>query len=156
MMPRSLISLLMMLLVVFMMGTHPLSGGRPPGDVDMLRNSLTPPTGQSRQRPDMITPRSQRAWARYNPFHVTFTGLMFVYQQYVSPQLPSECLFEHSCSNFSKSLIAEYGLIRGIPFTADRLMRCNRIAATDIHPLFVGASTNRVMESIDVYQTRAE
>lgn len=156
MMPKYWISLLFFLVVLPAFGMHPLFGGRPAGDTEMLRNSLKPVTEHSSQRPDVITPRSQRSLARYNPLHLTFSGLMFVYQRYVSPQLPSECLFEHSCSNFSKSLIAEYGLIRGIPFTADRLMRCNRIAATDIHPLFIGESTNRVMESVSVYKTKAE
>lgn len=87
---------------------------------------------------------------------LAFSGLMYIYQSWISPQLPSACLYEYSCSGYSKRLISEYGLAKGIVSTADRLMRCNRVAATDIHPLWVNESTGLVKESVGIYKIRAE
>jgi len=94
--------------------------------------------------------------ARYNPLTLSFAGLMYVYQKHVSPQLPSACLYEHSCSSFSRHLILEYGLTKGIFTTADRLMRCNRIAAFDIHPLGIGEQSGKVMETVSTYKIKSE
>lgn len=89
---------------------------------------------------------------RYNPVTLTLSGLMFVYQRYISPQLSSQCLYEHTCSGFSIELIETYGLARGMVLTADRLSRCNRVAAIDIHPLRIGEKSLRVIETVEIYE----
>ncbi len=94
--------------------------------------------------------------ARYNPFTLTLGGLMFVYQRFMSPQLPSECLYHPSCSSFSKSLISEYGLVAGVAATADRLIRCNRVAVFDIHPMHFDERTGKVKEAPDIYRKKTE
>lgn len=66
-----------------------------------------------------------------NPFYHLLAGSMYGYQKWVSPVLGSHCSYSPSCSAYSKSLIREYGLLKGMFCTADRLMRCNRIALTD-------------------------
>ncbi len=88
---------------------------------------------------------------RYNPVTLTLSGLMFVYQRAISPQLPSACLYEQSCSQFSIQLISRYGIAKGVFTTADRLMRCNRVAATDIHPMSVNETSLKLIESVDIY-----
>lgn len=97
--------------------------------------------------------RSNNFFIRYNPVSLTFGGLMYVYQRFVSPQLPSECLYEHNCSDFSRELIYKYGLAKGVFTTSDRLMRCNRLSALDVHPLLVNEKTGKVKETIEVYKT---
>ncbi len=92
-----------------------------------------------------------RSLARYNPVSLGLGGLMYVYQRFISPQLPSECLYHTSCSAFSIDLIAEYGLLKGVVSTADRLMRCNRVAALDVHPIHLHPQSGRVMEGVDLY-----
>ncbi len=99
-----------------------------------------------------LQPASDRWMLRNNPVVLTFGGMMYVYQRFISPQLPSECLYHTSCSTFSKSLIGEYGLIRGMVATADRLMRCNRVAALDIHPLLIHQESGKVIEEVDIYK----
>ncbi len=105
----------------------------------------------SKQEITFLLPRSDRFTARYNPVTLTFSGLMYIYQRFISPQLPSECLYHPSCSSFSKSLIREYGLVRGLVGTADRLIRCNRVAAMDIHPLMIIEQSGKVHEQTDIY-----
>lgn len=60
----------------------------------------------------------------------TLSSSMYIYQKVISPILSRSCAYSPSCSAYSKELIGEYGLIRGVIFTADRLSRCNKIALT--------------------------
>lgn len=116
-----------------------------------LQDKMDTPTNVS-----VMQVKRKNVLAKYNPLTLSFSGLMYVYQKHVSPQLPSACLYEHSCSSFSRHLILEYGLTKGIFTTADRLMRCNRIAASDIHPLFIGEQSGRVMETVGTYKMKSE
>ncbi len=95
--------------------------------------------------------RSDRLVVRYNPLNLTFGGLMFVYQRFLSPQLAAECLYHTSCSAFSKELIYEYGLVKGVVATADRLLRCNRIAVFDIHPMNIHPISGKAVETPAIY-----
>lgn len=89
---------------------------------------------------------------KYNPINLVFGGLLFLYQNTLSQQFSATCLYEPSCSEFSKQSIRKYGLLKGIFLSADRITRCNRIAATGIHPLRV--ENNKVADPIDFYQLR--
>ncbi|MDZ7776053.1 MAG: membrane protein insertion efficiency factor YidD [Bacteroidales bacterium] len=71
---------------------------------------------------------------KYNPVAVSLGGLLYLYQSILSQQISAECLFHPSCSQFGKNAIREFGLLKGVALTADRITRCNRIAAHDIHP----------------------
>jgi len=82
---------------------------------------------------------------RYNPVSLTFGGLMYFYQRAISPQFSSKCGYEISCSNFSRKCIQEYGLLKGIALTADRLTRCTPFAAIDLNPIYL----NKEMKMID-------
>ncbi len=149
----------LMLQLLLVLLWHDVPASPPKGDSEMLFNSISlHSSGQeaSARYVSVMQVRQQSLLARYNPITLTFSGLMYVYQRFVSPQLPSSCLYEHSCSSFSRSLIAEYGLAKGIFTTADRLMRCNRMAAIDIHPLSIGSQSEKLMETIDVYKNKPE
>lgn len=121
-------------------------------DHDLLRERFAGKSTPEKQEHGLLEARSDRLVARYNPVTLTFSGMMFVYQRYLSPQLPSECLYHPSCSSFSKSLIREYGLIKGIVATADRLIRCNRVSALDIHPLLIDEEKRKVKEDTGIYR----
>lgn len=53
------------------------------------------------------------------------TGLIRLYQKFISSQDGPTCQFTPSCSHFGMACIQEYGMFRGILLTADRLIRCN-------------------------------
>ncbi len=121
-------------------------------DIELLSEHICPGCDQhSHGRISLLQTRSGSWLARNNPVSLSFAGLMFVYQRYISPQLPSECLYESSCSHFSKNLVKEYGLIRGVFFTADRLTRCNRVSALDVNPIVIGEESGKIRESVDIY-----
>jgi uncharacterized protein len=72
--------------------------------------------------------------SKYNPLSLLATSSMYIYQNIVSPQLFRHCLYHRSCSNYSKAAINEFGLIKGVFISADRLLRCNVNAINDIPP----------------------
>ncbi|MFN8357800.1 MAG: membrane protein insertion efficiency factor YidD [Spirosomataceae bacterium] len=78
--------------------------------------------------------KSLKAVQKYNPVYWFLNGSLTVYQKVISPQFSANCLFELSCSRFSRVAIQEYGIFKGMALTADRLSRCNRISATTINP----------------------
>ena len=94
--------------------------------------------------------------AKYNPVTLLANSLLFTYQQLFSVQISASCLYHPSCSEYSKQLIKDFGLIKGVSLSADRLTRCNRIAATDIHPLKVNEKILKVEESTNVYRIKSE
>lgn len=71
--------------------------------------------------------------AKLNPLRFLATSAMLLYQNIISPQIFRYCLYERSCSNFSKKAIEEFGLFKGIFLSADRIMRCNVFTIDEIY-----------------------
>lgn len=94
---------------------------------------------------------SKSAFLKYNPISLTLGGLLFFYQNTISYQFSADCLYNPSCSEFSKRAIKRYGLFKGCFLSADRLMRCNRISAVDIHISKYDMHTHKVHDSINSY-----
>jgi uncharacterized protein len=128
----------------------------PATDAALIMKRLDDHAARQDERVTFMQFRSERRVMRYNPMALALGGMMFIYQRFLSPQLPSECLYHPSCSSFSKSLISEYGLVVGIAATADRLMRCNRVAVFDIHPMHLDEATGKVREEPDMYRKSSE
>ena len=91
---------------------------------------------------------------RYNPFTLVFGSLLWGYQALISPQLSATCIYSPSCSSYSKKLLQEYGIIRGIIFSADRLSRCNRLALYDYPPWEIDHNIHKIREQIDYYRLK--
>lgn len=88
---------------------------------------------------------------RYNPVSLTFGLFMYFYQKVLSAQVSSGCSFQVSCSNFSMVAIKKFGLIKGIALSADRLMRCNQLAAIDIDVLDLDFKNQKIRDDISLY-----
>lgn len=71
-----------------------------------------------------------------NPFYWISAGLLTTYQQVISPQISASCVYETSCSRFSRIAIKKYGIIKGIALTADRLSRCTHNAVEETSPIY--------------------
>lgn len=79
-----------------------------------------------------FTNLNKTKWQLYNPINLTFSGLMFFYQNVISSQVNAQCLFTPSCSEYAKASIKKYGLIKGMFLAADRVQKCNRITVLDL------------------------
>ncbi|MCF8296331.1 MAG: membrane protein insertion efficiency factor YidD [Saprospiraceae bacterium] len=91
---------------------------------------------------------------RYNPATLSLGGLMYIYQKVISVQFSASCLYNPTCSNFSRLLIAEYGIIKGIALSADRLTRCNRLAISSIYLSKIDKHDHKVHESVEIYKLK--
>ena len=60
-------------------------------------------------------------------------GFIQLYQKFISSQDGPACNFVPSCSRFGMACIQEYGMLRGLLLTSDRLLRCNGSPSTHYH-----------------------
>lgn len=90
--------------------------------------------------------------ANSNPVSLLYGGTLYIYQNYISQHFSASCLYDPSCSEFSKQAVKEFGLVKGGLLTFDRLNRCNRIAATDLDPGKFNALTNRFSDPVNQYK----
>jgi len=89
---------------------------------------------------------------KINPVNIIFGGALYVYQNVLSKHISADCLFTPSCSEFSKQAIKEYGLLKGIILSVDRVNRCNRIAGQDLKHYDIDKSTNRYPDPVSRYK----
>ena len=89
-----------------------------------------------------------------NPVNLFFKGLMFLYQNALSPQISANCIYETTCSNFSKQSLHEFGLIKGVFLSADRLMRCNKSSEADASPYNYDLNSRKIIDEPLKYRVR--
>ena len=58
-----------------------------------------------------------------------------VYQQAVSPYLPSMCRFEPSCSQYTAEAVERYGIVRGSWLGLKRVSRCRPMGGQGYDPV---------------------
>lgn len=125
-------------------------------DLDLLEQEssveLSQPDGYNDK--SLIETKKKSALARYNPLSLLAKGAMSVYQHAFSPQLGQRCNYEMSCSNFSKHAIEEFGIFKGVYISADRVLRCNRISYSKIHPTKLNMKTGKVRDFPADYRSK--
>ncbi len=94
-------------------------------DIALIKQKETTLKPQKHIRP--YTHLYKSKWQTYNPINLTFSGLIFFYQNIISSQINASCLYSPSCSEYAKDCIRKYGLIKGMFLAADRVQKCNRI-----------------------------
>ncbi len=90
----------------------------------------------------------------FNPLYHILSSSMYVYQKYISSQLSRGCAFNPSCSEYSKALIKEYGIIKGTFLTSDRLTRCTRIGLTGKPHYYFETPDGKIHEKVDRYKIK--
>lgn len=148
---RTVISCVMLLLV------FATAKAQPADDLALIRlqpgaaENSSYYTGQLNNRKVLQT-QQHNVLAKYNPVALVLKGTMFVYQHVISPQLSRGCPYEITCSNFSKLSIREYGVVKGVFLSADRILRCNRIGILDVHPLDFNNRNGKISDPPNKYQ----
>ena len=100
-----------------------------------------------------ITTPKPKEVVRFNPqttseLKLAATGLIRLYQKFISSQDGPTCAFTPSCSRFGMACIQEYGVLRGVFLTADRLIRCNGSQSRHYHK---DAITGKYVDPISDY-----
>ena len=95
----------------------------------------------------------KRNIVKYNPVSLFFGGMLYTYQALISSQIAANCPYEVSCSAFSKQSILEFGLIKGLALSADRLTRCTKSSAKHFHPLRI-TQKGTILDSPSFYRMK--
>ena len=131
---------------------HAYAQKAPSEDSLLLQVDFTDHTFDPR-RPDFLFV-GKSAITKYNPLSLTLGGLLFVYQKAISPQLQSHCPYEISCSAFSKACIEEFGIIKGVALTADRLGRCTQFTLIDIQQSQINERDGSIIDHPHKYRLK--
>ncbi|NUM31382.1 MAG: membrane protein insertion efficiency factor YidD [Bacteroidetes bacterium] len=51
--------------------------------------------------------------------------LIWFYQKFISPLLPSSCRYTPTCSQYAKEALYKYGILKGSFLAAKRILSCN-------------------------------
>nr|WP_321487402.1 membrane protein insertion efficiency factor YidD [uncultured Draconibacterium sp.] len=116
--------------------------------IDSVVKQQMPVTGHR----SYIYKNQPKTFRNTNPVSLIYGGSLYVYQNLFSQHLSASCLYNPSCSDFSKQAVKDYGLIKGTLLSFDRLSRCNRIAATDLDPSTIDPHVHRFHDSIKKYK----
>jgi putative membrane protein insertion efficiency factor len=89
---------------------------------------------------------------------VTITNILlavplYVYQKTLSSQISASCLYHPTCSEFSHQAFSHYGFFKAFFSTVDRVMRCDRLSATDIPKISISVEDQKKIEGIDYYSS---
>ncbi len=87
------------------------------------------------------------------PIRLFSTGLIRIYQKYISTQDRPACNFFPSCSRFGMGSIQRYGFFRGILLTADRLLRDNGIMLHTHYPF--DEASGKYIDPVEAYSREA-
>lgn len=136
-------------------------GVSPESDLALVRekNFQASPRGDKKYNragndANMMKVRSKSSVAEYNPVSLLLKGTMYAYQNVISPQLSRGCPYEITCSNFSKHAIHEFGIVKGVFVTADRILRCNRIGILDVRPLSINEHNGTIADPLSQYRLK--
>lgn len=80
-----------------------------------------------------------------------FKGVLKFYHNNITDQILNDCIYEHSCSEFSQHSFDTYGFFKGLMMTCDRLTRCNRTTLAETSPLRL-TKTGKIKEHWDEYK----
>ncbi len=61
--------------------------------------------------------------------------LIRLYQQAVSPYLPSMCRFQPTCSQYTAEAVERYGVMRGSQLGLKRILRCRPMGGQGYDPV---------------------
>lgn len=89
---------------------------------------------------------------KINPINVLFGGALYIYQNIVSRHISSDCLYTPSCSEFGKEAIREFGIIKGLCLSVDRVHRCDKFSAADLKKINADTVTHKYPDPIYKYK----
>lgn len=104
------------------------------------------------QKRSYIYKNQAKTFKNSNPASLLYGGSLYMYQNLISQHFSANCLYDPSCSDFSKQAVKRFGLVKGSLLTIDRLNRCNRIAATGLDPQTINEKSHRFNDPISKYK----
>lgn len=81
----------------------------------------------------------------FNPLLYLSGGMMYAYQNVISPMLVGECQFQISCSEYAKRKLESQGVLAGVYYGAYRLNTCHPKAFDSKTPYLRNESTGKLI-----------
>jgi len=132
--------------------TASIAYGQPKSDIELIKDENFHNPAYNKRKIEFGITRGDNFLLKYNPVSLFLGGTMYTYQRVISPQMDRSCLFHPSCSRYSQLLIKEYGILKGLFTTSDRLTRCHRISATTFNPIRQDPVDHKIHENVDYYK----
>jgi putative component of membrane protein insertase Oxa1/YidC/SpoIIIJ protein YidD len=108
---------------------------------------------QNHQQTEVVTTLAAQPvkWLnKVNPLYWIYRGAIGFYQKNISVQIAANCVFETTCSHYSKKLVDEFGIVGGAILSIERLSRCNRISLVETSKLHF-SENGKLKEDIEQY-----
>ncbi len=64
------------------------------------------------------------ALSKWNPLGYLSAGMMFLYQRVLSEQIQANCMYQITCSEYTKKQIEKHGLLLGVLEGCNQLTNC--------------------------------
>ncbi len=126
--------LLLFAVILLIFAPPSCSGQNCRNDLQLIRNnSASQKTTSASGHPSFLKTKG----ITFNPVFLLLRYSMYFYQQIVSRQIGANCMYESSCSNFSKNTFRQFGIMKGILLSADRLTRCTPGALNETPSVFI-------------------
>ncbi|MFM7850688.1 MAG: membrane protein insertion efficiency factor YidD [Flammeovirgaceae bacterium] len=87
---------------------------------------------------------------KLNPINWVYHGSIGLYQKHISAQLGANCIYEVTCSRFSRKLVEEFGVIKGSLLSLDRVGRCNKLYYMESSPVRLNKA-GKIIETVQDY-----
>lgn len=75
------------------------------------------------------------------------------YKKNISSQIGANCIFEITCSQFSRQLSEEYGPLKGFFLSLDRISRCSKLSWMETFPFRIN-SDGKVCDDVEYYRVK--
>ena len=114
-------------------------------DIDLIeKNNTQLNTNSNHSKPNYPW------YNKINPLFWLYKGTIGFYQKNISVQIAANCVFETTCSHYSKVLVDEFGVLGGTLLSIERLSRCNRISLVETS-LLNFSEEGKIKENIEQY-----
>ncbi|MDD4576777.1 MAG: membrane protein insertion efficiency factor YidD [Bacteroidales bacterium] len=123
-------------------------------DLSLIINDTDIQDHYETKKTKFLLPKSKNPIVKYNPISLVLGSTMYVYQGFFSKQLFASCLFSPSCSEMSKHFIRDFGIVKGIALSADRLTRCNRISGHNVHTIRINEHDHKIHEKTEMFKVK--
>ena len=150
-MPKHQNKILLTIIIVFSFTAGNSQNINLKNDICQIKNHLAGELPRNEKR-SWIYSRDGDKKKHVNPAAILLGGSLYIYQNVISKHLSADCLFSPSCSEFSKQSIREFGVVKGILSSIDRVNRCNRIAEHDLKNFSRNPLTNRYNDPVSRYR----
>ncbi|MFL5753193.1 MAG: membrane protein insertion efficiency factor YidD [Bacteroidia bacterium] len=96
----------------------------------------------------LLSLRNKSLVYRINPVTYISAGALFIYQNVISQQIQASCMYEISCSEFTKRSIEREGFIKGLLSGINQLTNCMP-SAIDEHCAYVISKDLKIINSLE-------